>query len=207
MPQRYETLILAPHIDDEVLGCFSFLGPDAFVHCFGAEDRSYVSRKERIEELRRAAGQRGFAWHVSDHPVNAYRCDALIAEIEARLGELTPRTLLVPQPCYNQDHRAVHDAAAVASRPHDRNWLVPNVLLYEQPHAVYWPHVAGAPEPNYFRPVDIEAKLALYRVYASQVRGHRSPELLTALARLRGAAVNVPAAEGFVCRRMLGPAS
>ena len=203
MPPKVDTVILAPHIDDEVLGCFSYLDERAFVHCFGAENRSYVSREERIAELQRAAGLKGFQWHVSDHSVNSYQCGPLIPELEARLNELRPATVLIPQPCYNQDHRAVYDAAMVATRPHDRNWLVPTVLLYEQPHVFIWPYGYGAFEPTYFRPIDIAAKLELYEVYASQMRGHRSPALLTALAQLRGAAINVPYAEAFFCKRKI----
>lgn len=201
MTTHVDNLILAPHIDDEVLGCFSYLKEQTFVHCFGAENRSYASREVRIEELRRAAGLKRFQWHISNHSVNSYQCSLLIPEIEGRINELRPETVLVPQPCYNQDHRAVYDAAMVATRPHDRNWLVPTVLIYEQPHVFIWPYVHGAFEPNYFRPIDIAAKLELYGVYATQVRGHRSPALLTALAQLRGAAINVPYAEAFCCKR------
>ena len=206
MTPPIDTVILAPHIDDEVLGCFSYLNEGAFVHCFGAENRSYVSREKRIEELGRAAGLKHFQWHVSNHLVNRYECQSLIPELEARIDELRPQTILIPQPCYNQDHRAVYEAAMVATRPHDRNWLVPTVLIYEQPHVVTWPYGPGALEPNYFRPIDIAAKLELYEIYASQVRGHRSPKLLTALAQLRGAAINVPYAEAFFCKRKIHPA-
>jgi LmbE family N-acetylglucosaminyl deacetylase len=203
MTGNFKTVILAPHIDDEVLGCFSYLKKGAFVHCFGVEDRSYVSRHERIQELRRASAIAGFQWHVSDHLVNGYQCSSMISEIEARINELKPETVLIPQSCYNQDHRAVHDAALVATRPHDKNWLVPTVLLYEEPHVITWPYATLAREPNYFRPIDITAKIELYRVYASQVRRHRSPAMVRVLAQLRGAAINVPYAEAFFCKRMV----
>jgi LmbE family N-acetylglucosaminyl deacetylase len=206
MTPHVNTVILAPHIDDEVLGCFSYLNESTFVHCIGVEDRSYVSREERVKELERAARLKRFKWHVSNHRVNSYQCHLLIPELEARINALKPETILIPQPCYNQDHRAVYDAAMVAIRPHDRNWLVPTVLLYEQPHVFVWPYGHGAFEPNYFRPIDITAKLELYEVYASQVRGHRSPALLTALAQLRGAAINAPYAEAFFCKRKVHPA-
>jgi N-acetylglucosamine malate deacetylase 1 len=196
-----DTLILAPHIDDEVLGCFSFLTKRTFVHCFGAEDRSFASREQRIEELRQAALLARFRWHVGNHTCQRYQCSSMITEIEERINELKPTTLLIPQPDYNQDHRAVYDAALAATRPHDSNFVVPTVLLYEQPHVLMWPYTSGNAEPNCFHPIDIDAKIALYRLYTSQVREHRSPEMLKALAKLRGAAINVPYAEAFVCKR------
>jgi LmbE family N-acetylglucosaminyl deacetylase len=198
---RPRTLVLSPHIDDEVLGCFSFLGPDTFVLHFGAEDRPTVSRRGRVLELERAAGALGFPWEVLDHPVNNYRMQDLITPIEQAIQRLEPRTVLVPEPSYNQDHRAVHDAALVATRPHDINWFVPNVLLFEQPHGVTWAHSEPL-SPTYFREISIEDKLGAYALYASQVRSHRSPEILKALACLRGAHICRPYAEAFYVKRM-----
>ena|SRR5258706_2242352 len=194
-------LILAPHIDDEVLGCYSFLRENTFVHFFGVEDRSYASKEQRIDELKASSRAAGFQWAISNHTVNDFRLALLIGEIEARINELKPNIILFPGPCYNQDHRAVHSAAMVAVRPHDKNWFVPTVLLYEQPQLLTWPYGIQLWEPNYFRPIDIEAKLKLYSLYASQVRGHRSPELLRSQARLRGCSANHEYAEAFFCKR------
>lgn len=198
------TLILSPHVDDEVLGCFSFLNHTAFVLHFGAEDRLAVSRSERIHELQRAADRLGFHWDVLNNPVNSYILSHLIGTIEESINQVRPMTVLLPEPSYNQDHRAVYEAGIVALRHHDINWFAPNVLVYEQPHSVTWPHDFQG-EPNYFREIDIEAKLAAYRLYASQVRGHRSPELLKTLAGLRGAQVCKPFAEAFRVKRLFDP--
>jgi N-acetylglucosamine malate deacetylase 1 len=197
-----ETLIVAPHADDEVLGCFSHLKPGTFVLYLGIEDRSYVSRAGRIEEVEKAAEKTGFRWEALHHPVNRYDARDLIGDLEKRINELKPSAVFLPQLCYNQDHRAVYDAAVVALRPHDQNWFVPDVFLYEQPHMLTWRH-HGELEPNYFCPVDIEEKIATYELYQTQVRGHRSSDILRAMARLRGAQAGVPAAEAFVVKRMV----
>ena len=201
-PVNHNVLVLSPHVDDEVLGCFSFLGPASFVLHFGAEDRPDVSRLERIQELKRAAGMLGFQWEVLENPVNNYRMQDLIATIEQIINRLRPSTVLMPEPSYNQDHRAVYDAGLVATRPHDTNWFVPNVLIFEQPDSVLWFHSAPS-EPTYFREIQIERKLAAYALYASQVRGHRSPETLRALASLRGAQIYRPYAEAFRVKRIV----
>ena len=199
--QTGATLIFSPHADDEVLGCFSFLGPDCRVLYLGVEDRAGVSRAERLSEVAESAAKSGFRWEALEHPVNAYRTANLIPDLERCIATHRPVTVLIPQPSYNQDHRAVHDAALTALRPHDRNHFVPNVLVYEQPDSILWSH-GGEREPSLFRPISIEGKLHSYSLYASQVRGHRSPELIRAIARLRGAQSGCDHAEGFTVRRM-----
>ena len=194
-----KTLIVAPHADDEVLGCHSFLGSDCHVLYLGIEDRP--STRERLEEVRQSAVKSGFRWDALDHPVNRYSVSALIPDLERCIAEIRPATVLIAQPSYNQDHRAAYDAALVALRPHDRNWFVPNVLVYEQADSVLWRHGAEA-QPNWFRAVSIEDKLHSYSLYASQVRGHRSPDLVRALARLRGAQAGMEYAEGFTLLRL-----
>jgi LmbE family N-acetylglucosaminyl deacetylase len=204
MRTRCDTLIFSPHVDDEVLGCFAHLGSNCFVLYFGVEDRRDASRQLRLRELSTSAELHGFDYEVLDHTVNRYFGPELIAPMERALNDLRPRTVLLPIPSYNQDHRAVYDAGIAATRPHDVNWLAPNVLLFEQPDSVLWPH-GPMDHPTYFVPIDVEAKISAYRVYASQVRGHRSPETVRALACLRGAQIGQPAAEAFVVRRMVAP--
>ena len=91
----------------------------------------------------------------------------------------------------------------VACRRHDTLPLVPEVLIFEQPHSVMWPH-AQQPEPTLFIPIDIDAKLAAYARYVSQIRGHRSPATVAALAALRGAQIMTPHAEAYQARRIGG---
>lgn len=195
-------VIFSPHADDEVLGCFSFLSPSCHVVYLGIEDRASVSRDERISEVKESAAKSGFEWEALKHPVNAYRVPDLIPDLERTIQECKPDTVLLPQPSYNQDHRAVYDAAITALRPHDQNWYVRNVLVFEQPDSLLWPH-GGETEPNYFQAISLQEKLHSYSLYASQVRGHRSPELVSAIAQLRGAQAGLPFAEGFTVKRMV----
>jgi LmbE family N-acetylglucosaminyl deacetylase len=197
-----DTIVLSPHIDDEVLGCFSFLNDKSHVIYFGVEERPTVSKKQRLDELNKVANYLGFQWELLNFRVNHYQVADLIEPLETALNTHKPTTVLIPEPSYNQDHRAVYDAAAVATRPHDINWFVPNVLLYEQPHSVIWPH--NTPNlPTYFRVIDIEDKLSAYQLYKSQIRGHRSPEIIQALARLRGAHICAAYAEAYFVRRIV----
>ncbi|MFK7892342.1 MAG: PIG-L deacetylase family protein [Granulosicoccus sp.] len=199
---KASTLILAPHVDDEVLGCFSFLNSSSHVLYGGVEERPDIPRKTRIEELELASSRLGFSWTMLDNPVNEYKTSSLIGPMEKHIDLHQPATVLIPEPSYNQDHRAFYDAALVATRPHDTHQLVPEVLIYEQPHSVIWAHTQQ-PAPNVFVPVNINDKLDAYQCYASQIRGHRSPETVSALAALRGAQIMVPHAEAFYARRIV----
>ena len=47
-------------------------------------------------------------------------------------------------------------------------------------------NISGSFKPNYYKKLDIENKIESYKLLESQVRGHRSPEILRTLAKLRG---------------------
>ena len=126
-------LIISPHIDDEVLGCGGILDNDAFVlHC-GVEDRSNVSSEERIKEIEEVRKFLGFKMKLLKNTVNNYKVNDLISEFERTINELKPDQVYIPYPSYNQDHKAVYEASLVALRPHDVNFFVKKVLIYEQP--------------------------------------------------------------------------
>jgi len=197
-------LVLSPHIDDEVLGCGGILDADTFVlHC-GVEDRSYVSAEERVREIREVQRVAGFGMRLLKNTVNAYGETDLIGDFEKVINEVRPDQAYIPYPSYNQDHRAVFNAAIVALRPHDQNFFVKKVLVYEQEHVLFWSENRLAPfHANYFIPIDIERKLTLYGLLRSQVRSFRSPEHLRAMARVRGAQANCAHAEAFEVLRWI----
>lgn len=195
-----ETLIFSPHIDDEVLGCYCWLNPSTHVVYVGVEERPTIPKSVRVEELEASSRLLGFSWQLLDNTVNQYQCNDLIHAFETAIDQCKPQRVLIPEPSYNQDHRAVYDAAIVATRPHDTNWFTKEVLIFEQPHSLIWPH-SQQPDPGYFVEIDIERKLEAYALYASQVRGHRSPATVKAMAQLRGAQINAASAEAFHVKR------
>lgn len=194
-------VVLSPHVDDEVLGCFSFLSSHCHVVYGGIEDRPSIA--VRTAELLESSEALGFSHEELSQPVNEFSPTALLPQFEAIINERRPTTVLIPAPSYNQDHRAFHEAGLIAVRPHDQNHRVDRVLLYEQPHSMIWPLQHDTFQPSVFAPIDVEAKIVAYQRYASQVRGHRSPDTVRALAELRGAHIGEPAAEAFELRRQV----
>jgi len=197
--------VISPHIDDEVLGCGGILDKNTFVlHC-GIEDRSVISSETRIGEIMAVKKAAGFSMKLlRNNVVNNYKVPDLIPEIEKHINKIKPDQVYIPFPSYNQDHRAVYEAALVATRQHDINFFVKKVLVYEQPHAFFWSDkFKEIFNPNYFVPIDINRKLKLYSLLKSQVRPFRSPEHVKALAVLRGAESNLKHAEAFQILRWI----
>lgn len=205
---KIKDLIIAPHADDEVLGCGGILGRNFFVYYCGIDEsrlpvtdhRRNLSMDERQAEIKNVADFLGFEWGCNfENKVNYYEEVKLIAIFEKLFNDLRPERVFIPIPSYNQDHRAVYNAAEIALRPHDRNFFVRKVLVYEQPDSIVWEHKPF--KVNYFVPIDIERKINAYRLHKSQVRAMRSPETLRAIAALRGAQINCKFAEAFVVER------
>jgi LmbE family N-acetylglucosaminyl deacetylase len=194
-----KNLIIAPHIDDEILGCFAVLNEETSVCYLGVEDRSYVSAKERVMEMEEAARAKRFKWTLFNNTVNSYRCEQMISILEEEINRLQPEQVFIPNYSYNQDHRAVYDAAIVALRHHDINWFVKKVFIYEQPHTILWPYSNFT--PNFYFQIDISEKIRTYGIYKSQVRAHRSADCIETMARLRGKQANIEYAEAFQCLR------
>ena len=198
------TMILSPHIDDEVLGCFSSINKNTFIVYCGC-DESHINfdwvkqrpkLKQRLSELELVQKKHEFEYTILNNKVNEYQIQNLIPEFEKHINEIKPDEIYIPVPSYNQDHRIVYEAALTALRPHDINFFVKKVFVYEQLQDL-WNHNYHKFNPIYFKSVDIEDKITTYQLYASQVRHFRSPEMLKSLANIRGAQSNLSYAEGF----------
>lgn len=220
--QRFgRTLVIAPHPDDEVLGCggllalLSGLGTPAVraIVTQGMEP-DYCARA--IAEIRAEAETAGAILGVAETHwlgLPAAGLDQVPhARLNAAIGELVtkvaPDTLLLPFPGdIHRDHQLVFESAMVAARPSRHSYPV-RILCYETVSETNWnaPGLTPVFAPNVFVDIDstLDRKLNAFRAYASQVRSfpqERSIEALTALARLRGATVHRNAAEAFVLIR------
>ena len=212
--KRLKKLIIAPHADDEVLGCGGILDDDSFVYFCGMDESKVsiveldsahrISLEERKKEIQKVSEFLGFKYKINiDTKVNHYNDSKadLINIFEKLINQLKPEMIFIPIPSYNQDHQIIYESLQVALRPHDKNFFVKKILLYEQVHSIIWEHKNYA--PNYFVPIDIERKLESYALHKSQVRQFRSPETIRAIAKLRGAMSNLEYAEAFVIQRWI----
>ncbi len=212
MGEGIKKLIIAPHSDDEVLGCGGIIDEESLVFYCGIDETKVkqvvddpehrIPKNSRMQEIKAVCKFLKCKYHINSAVVNHYEMVPLIVAIEKLINEVRPDKIFIPSPfSYNQDHKIVYKACKVALRPHDQNFFVKKVLVYEQPSSMIFERVPLT--PNYFVPVDIEKKLKAYSLQPSQVRKMRSPEILKAIAKLRGASCNCEYAEGFHIERWL----
>ena len=191
-------IVIAPHIDDEVLGCGSILDKDTLVVYVGnGHSKNVISKQDRIKEANAVAECLGHSYIILPHEVDKYEVYPLINDFEEILQKYKPEELYVVAPSYNQDHKTVYDAIITATRPHDKNWFVKKIFLYEQPQLYLWNNTGREFKPNYFVKLDIDKKIKAYELMPSQVRSFRSPELLHSMAMVRGKQSNHKYAEAF----------
>lgn len=216
-------LVIAPHPDDEVLGCGGTLARlvdeglevhVAIVTSGRPPTYSAESVAQVQDEARRAHALLGVtATHQLDFP--AAGLDALPAsELNAGVGQVIrdvrPDTLFVPfLGDVHQDHQRAFLAAMVGARPRDGQ-APSRILAYETLSETNW---YAAPLTPAFVPtlfVDISAtlerKLAAFGMFESQVKAfpdERSLLTIEALARVRGSTVFLHAAEAFMAVRTI----
>ena len=201
----YKKLVISPHIDDEVLGCGCILDKDTFVLYCGVENRYIngdmsISVVTRIQELEKVSKFLNFDFKLLDNKVNNFKLGDLVGEFEKIISKIKPEQVYIPYPSYNQDHRTVYEASLIATRPHDINFFVKKILVYEQPHVFFWDkthNINGGFNPSYFVPIDIERKIKAYKFMKTQVRSFRSPDNLRSMSNLRGTQGNCGDAEDY----------
>jgi LmbE family N-acetylglucosaminyl deacetylase len=214
-------LILAPHPDDEVLGCGGTIlkhtsrGDDAHL-CIAT--RAYPplwpedELKTRKEEVLTVSKILGIGkTHFLDFPtakLDTIPQKELVDTINHIINDVKPEVVYIPHKGdVNKDHRLIFEAASVAVRPKPGS-EIKKVLAYETLSETEW----SAPFPeNAFCPqlfVDIsetlEVKLKAMQGYRSELKEFphpRSLEAISALARIRGTSIGVEAAEAFMIVR------
>jgi len=214
-------LVLAPHADDEVLGCGGTIARhvaegDSVVIAIATRGIGELYSDELIERIRDEARQSHAVLGVQetrffDFPAPAldtvprYRIAGAVADL---IHETQPQTLYVPHHGdIHNDHLQLHHAALVAARPL-AGCPVRRILAYETVSETEWapPH-SGAPfYPTCFIDISmsLEQKLRAMSCFESQVKeppDARSLRTLEALARYRGGTIARDAAEAFVVIR------
>ena len=119
-------LIIAPHVDDDVLGCGGILDKTCHVVYCGLDETVIEDRPsmtERLDEIFSVKEITNHTHEVLDNLVNRYDEYELIGQIEEIINDYKPDEVYVCHPSYNQDHRTVYEAALVALRPHDINFV------------------------------------------------------------------------------------
>lgn len=218
-----KVLIIAPHPDDEVLGCGGTIkrltssGTNLTV-LIATRGKKELYSEERIINVRNQARAAHDLLGVNQTIFFDYPAPELdlvsISQLSSAISDIItiekPDTVFLPHHGdIHHDHRAIFNAGLVASRPVNNN-SVKNVFSYEVLSETEWAPPFGdyAFIPQLFVDITVEfnAKIEAMNCYSSQIKDFpnpRSGKSLEALANYRGSTVNVAYAEAFMIIRII----
>ncbi len=210
-------VVLAPHPDDEILGCGGviarhvFEGDNVYIIVITRGIAEVFSPKEIADtriELNRVHNFLGIKkTFFLDYPAPAldsvpqYK---IADDIKRILIDIRPTLLYLPH--YGDihiDHRITHHAGLVAARPVVNPWIK-KILAYETVSETEWsfPIQYNQFAPNVYINIEqfIDIKIKAASMIKTQMKGFphpRSLETLRVLATFRGSTVGLKAAEAF----------
>ena len=221
-------LIIAPHPDDEVLGCGGLISKvkrnngkvHVLIMCVG-DSHQYGGKSEakvRITEMEKVMrylkidsfhlALPGNKFHLKLDMVPQKDLIDVIESGDVSIASTKPTIVCIPyRYSTHQDHVAVSRASFTACRPvgSKRKIIPPVVLSYEQPET-NWTRTRF--HPNFYVDISdhLNKKVTAISKYSSQIRAGSHPrtiENIKMMAETRGAEVGVSAAEAYECHRFL----
>lgn len=214
-------LIIAPHMDDEVLGCGGTIAKhvenrDNLFVCFIAHriyNHQFDKAKNDIEKQYAIKAKELLGYKDSVFfELNDERLDVCVQDIliplEDYILKIKPDIIYCPfRGDNNQDHRAVFNAVRIAGRPSVASFIK-RFFMYEVPSSTEQspPLYENAFLPNYYVDITkyIDKKIEALRCYETEKRTYphpRSEEAIKILAQKRGIEIGFSYAEGFVILR------
>lgn len=218
-------LIVAPHADDEILGC-------------GATIAKHINHGDLVKVIIATNASKGAPDLFSQEEVNIIRDEALLAhkmlgvnetifldfpapslntfpefrislELSKIFEKYKPSHLYLPHPGdIHQDHKALYRSSLVAARPQGLD-KINYIYTYETLSETDWtPRNEMFFSPNHFVDVTLffDKKLLAMSCFKSQIKmfpHSRSLEALEALSKLRGSTVGINRAEAFMIERQI----
>jgi LmbE family N-acetylglucosaminyl deacetylase len=216
-------LVVAPHPDDEVLGCGGIIkkyskknnGVYVLVVTRGAPAMYSYDKIKNVRNEALSAHQilgvketRFFDFYAPELDITSN--SAIAIAIAGLIKEWEITDLFLPhRGDIHHDHGAVFKAGLVAARP-IANCTVRNIYCYETLSETEWapPFGDDAFIPNHFINItnEMEAKLDSMQCFKSQIKpfpSTRSLETIESLAKFRGATVGFERAEAFMTIRTI----
>lgn len=216
-----KVLIIAPHMDDEVLGCAGtilkhkshgdkvsvvFIAHRIYSHRFNKE-KNDIEKNHALRAQLILGYDRSIFLGLPDERLDASVQDVIVP-LENTVDKLKPDIVYLPFRGDNhQDHRAVFDAARVVLRPSAVS-PVKTIYMYEVPSSTEQspPMPENAFLPNYYIDITgfLDKKLEAILCYETEKRPWphpRSKEAIKILAKKRGTEIGFKCAEAFMILR------
>ena len=226
MENHKNILVVAPHCDDEILGCGGIMakhianGNHVYVAIVtnGHLGAPELFTKKGTEKVRDEALQAHQYLGVKktiflDFPavnldaIPAYKLSLALSNV---IKEFAIDTMFIPhRGDIHKDHRVTYEAALVAARPIN-SCTVKRIYAYETLSETEWAAPFGDDVfiPTVFVNIEneIENKLKAFHFFTSQIKQFphsRSPEIIRVLSNYRGATVGFSNAEAFMLIRSI----
>ena len=214
-----KVLVIAPHPDDELLGCggtllrrksegaiLGWVIMTKISEDTGWSKNNVQERENEIEEVRKGLGiqpEHLFQLGFPTTKLDTFPMGELIAKVSEVFQTFQPEEVFIPhQGDVHSDHRITFEAVSACTK-----WFrypsVKRVLSYETLSETEFSLDSGkAFHPNVFVDISqyIEQKLELLNIYSSELGEFpfpRSETAIRALAQFRGSSSGFESAEGF----------
>lgn len=218
-----KVLVIAPHPDDEVLGCggtikkYTSMGDQVYL-CIATKaytpdwtEEFIANRKEEIESAVKTLGiNKLFLLDFPTVKLDTISQKEINDSISKVVQEVKPEVVFIPfGGDINKDHKIIFEASLVALRPNLES-SVKKVYCYEVLSETEWAKPAQKIEdvfmPNYYEDVFdyLEDKIKAMECYKSEVRDYphpRSLEGIKILAQKRGLESGLKLSEAFMLIR------
>lgn len=186
-------LVIAPHSDDEVLGCGGLISRyvdaklgSVHIVCATVGDMKFrhgkeVTSQERKEEFLQSCDLLGvksaFVWdHENDSRLDSRPKADFISVLDNINGNFKPTTVLLPYPSFHQDHQYVFDCGLAMCRPSPQQTMK-LVMMYEYPASGWNYHPIQGGDCYVDITGYMERKVEALRAHKSQIR--ESPHLFS----------------------------
>ena len=220
-------LVIAPHADDEILGCggsinfFIRKGYKVYVAILTNGNKGdkkkysekYIDglRKEALKSHKYLGISKTFFFEFPAPYLDQYPIAKISDSIKKLIEKINPQKLFIPHLHDSHvDHQIIHKASLVAARPIGKV-KIEEVYSYETLSETEW----GSKNKNfYFIPnqyiiinkKDLIKKLSAFKFYKSQIKKNNHPRSLKsieALAINRGSNISEKYAEAFIMLRKI----
>lgn len=218
---KEKILIIAPHADDEVLGCGGLIekacrfNNEVKVVVAAVGEIKHPHRQDnvlpetRVEELKDALDVLGchnfeVIYKDKDSLLDTLPKRDIIIQLDKILESFDPTMVFIPLPSYHQDHYTLFDACFAALRPKP-NQKIKLIAMYEYP-LISWQFKKfwNTGELYLDLSLTIEKKIDAFLKHKSQHRPTNhliSPESVKKWAEMRGLEVGISFAEKYYILR------
>ena len=220
---RKKILIIAPHPDDEVLGCggtiakYTESGNEVYL-CIGTKaytpDWSKEFIKNRKKEIKKSNKilkiKKTYFLDFPTAKLDTVPQKQINDELIKIFYKVRPDILFIPHSGdLNKDHRILFEASLVAARP--ISYKIKKIVSYEVLSETEWGSPIQEFKPNFYIGIslsNLNKKIEAMAPFESEVKKYphpRSKEIIKALAQKRGSEAGLEFAEAFSIIRETDP--